>query len=167
MNQIISWGQVRLGDWAMRGSWLGLIIIASLCWLPPTVSAGQEGPLTPSEQIVFLYYKDLAVADAFFGTTLGLQKTMDLEWVKIFRTSAGASIGCVQEGRGSLRTAADKPVMVSWVVRDVDAWHRRLTASRVKIVKTLGTSTEPPMKSFLFEDPTGYTFELVEWLKPR
>lgn len=133
----------------------------------PALEAGQAGPLTPSEQIVFLYYQDLAVADAFFGSTLGLQKTMDLEWVKIFRTVAGSSIGCVKEGRGSLKTAADKPVMVSWVVADVEGWHRRLTASKVRIVKPLQTSSQPPMKSFLFEDPTGYTFELVEWLTPR
>jgi lactoylglutathione lyase len=145
-----------------------LIILAAT--LSPTLSgyaAGQEGPLAPSEQIVFLYYKDLAVADAFFGRTLGLQKTMDLEWVMIFRTVAGSSIGCVKEGRGSLKTATDKPVMVSWVVVDIESWHRRLAAKNVKIVKPLQTSTEPPMKSFLFEDPTGYTFELVEWLKPR
>jgi predicted enzyme related to lactoylglutathione lyase len=150
----------------MRGL-LTHLITWTLCSLLPALAAGQEGPLTPSEQIVFLYYKDLAVADAFFGSTLGLQKTIDLEWVKIFRTVAGSSIGCVKEGHGSLKTALEKPVMVSWVVDDVEAWHRRLEASQVKIVKPLGTSTEPPMKSFLFEDPTGYTFELVQWLKPQ
>jgi predicted enzyme related to lactoylglutathione lyase len=143
-----------------------LLVMAMLSSPLPPVEAGQA-PLTPSEQIVFLYYTDLAIAETFFGKTLGLQKTMDLEWVKIFRTVAGSSIGCVKEGRGSLKTATDKPVMVSWVVTDIDGWHRRLAASNVRIVKPLQVSLEPPMKSFLFEDPTGYTFELVEWLKPR
>jgi predicted enzyme related to lactoylglutathione lyase len=150
----------------MRGP-LILLVMATLSSPLLAVEAGQAGPLAPSEQIVFLYYQDLAIADTFFGKTLGLEKTMDLEWVKIFRTVAGSSIGCVKEGRGSLKTATDKPVMVSWVVADIEGWHRRLTASDVRIVKPLQTSLEPPMKSFLFEDPTGYTFELVEWLKPR
>jgi len=125
----------------------------------------QEAPLAPREQIVFLYYTDLDSADTFFGRTLGLNKTMDLDWVKIFQTVPGSSVGCVKEGRGSLKTAVTKPVMVSWVVDDVEAWQRRLTDSHVKIVKPVHTSAEPPMKSLLFEDPTGYTFELVQWLK--
>jgi len=52
-------------------------------------------------------------------------------------------------------------------VDDVARWHERLTKLGVKIVKPLHDSTDPPMKSFLFEDPTGYTFELIQWLKPR
>jgi predicted enzyme related to lactoylglutathione lyase len=125
----------------------------------------QDSSLAPHEQIVFLYYKDLEPVDAFFGKILGLKKTMDLDWVKIFQTVAGSSIGCVKEGRGSLKTSVDKPVLVSWVVDDVEAWQRRLTASGVKITKPVHASAEPPMKSLLFEDPTGYTFELVQWLK--
>jgi predicted enzyme related to lactoylglutathione lyase len=129
--------------------------------------ATQESPLVAREQIVFLYYKDLEFADTFFGMALGLKKTKDLDWVKIFQTVPGSSIGCVKEGRGSLKTSADKPVMVSWVVDDVEVWHRRLTANHVKIVKPIHVSNEPPMKSLLFEDPTGYTFELVQWVKLR
>jgi predicted enzyme related to lactoylglutathione lyase len=129
------------------------------------VPVSGEQQLKVNEQIVFLYYKDLKVADTFFGTTLGLEKTTDMDWVKIFRTMAGSSIGCVQEGRGSLKTSVDKPVMVSWVVRDIESWHRTLAAKGVTIVKPLQTSSAPPMKSFLFQDPTGYTFELIEWLK--
>jgi predicted enzyme related to lactoylglutathione lyase len=131
---------------------------------PPTV---QGGRLAPSEQIVFLYYKDLGSAEAFFATTLGFKKATDLDWVKIFQTVPGSSIGCVKEGRASLKTSADKPVMVSWVVDDVQAWHRRLASKNVKIVQAVHESKEPPMKSFLFQDPTGYTFELVEWMKPQ
>jgi predicted enzyme related to lactoylglutathione lyase len=126
-----------------------------------------EDSLVVNEQIVFLYYKNLEVADRFFEKTLGLRKTTDQDWVKIFQTVSGSSIGAVQEGRGSLRTAVDKPLMISWVVDDVESWHDRLVARGVKIVKPIHPSTDPPMKSFLFEDPTGYTFELIQWLKRR
>jgi catechol 2,3-dioxygenase-like lactoylglutathione lyase family enzyme len=129
-------------------------------------ASAQQSPVL-KEQLVFLYYKDLAVADVFFNETLGLKKTTDMDWVKIFQTVPGSSIGCVKEGRGSLRASANKPVMVSWVVSDVEEWYRRLSAKRVKIVKPLHASDEPPMKSFLFEDPTGYTFEIIEWIRPK
>lgn len=142
---------------------LALLMVSSMA----TASLSGQERLDVNEQIVFLYYQDLDVADAFFGGILGLKKTTDLEWVKIFQTVAGSSIGCVKEGRGSLKTAADKPVMVSWVVSDVESWHRTLAAKQVKILKPLQTSREPPMKSFLFQDPTGYTFELIEWIKPE
>ena len=121
--------------------------------------------LPVDEQIVFLYYKDLDVADRFFGSTLGLEKTTDRDWVKIFRTVPGSSIGAVKEGRGSLKSARQKPVMVSWVVDDVERWRDRLARRGVKIVRPVHESQDPPMKSFLFEDPTGYTFELIQWLK--
>lgn len=146
----------------MRMNLLLLIVIVIAA-----ASVSGEQHLKVNEQIVFLYYKDLDVADTFFGTTLGLEKTTDMDWVKIFRTVAGSSIGCVKEGRGSLKTSVDKPVMVSWVVSDVESWHRTLAAKGVKIVKPLQTSSAPSMKSFLFQDPTGYTFELIEWIKAR
>ena len=146
----------------MRKSILVLLMIGIAA-----ASVSTQPRLTMNEQIVFLYYKDLDVAEAFFGTTLGLEKTTDMGWVKIYRTVPGSSIGCVNEGRGALKTSADKPVMVSWVVNDVESWHHALAAKGVKIVKPLQTSSAPPMKSFLFQDPTGYTFELIEWIKPR
>jgi len=116
-------------------------------------------------QIVFLYYQDVAIADRFFGETLGLKKTMDRDWVKIFQTASGSSVGAVKEGRGFLKSAPAKPVMVSWVVDDVDIWYRDLKAKNVKILTEPRANPVSGVKGFIFEDPTGYTFEIMQWLK--
>jgi predicted enzyme related to lactoylglutathione lyase len=158
---------MRLPQAARAAAWLTVpVLLASAGGAIAQAPAPAQEGVPVREQIVFLYYKDLSVADRFFGTTLGLRKTTDEDWVKIFSTVSGSSIGAVKDGRGSLRSAPQKPVMVSWVVDDVARWHDRLTKLGVKIVKPLHDSTEPPMRSFLFEDPTGYTFELIQWLKP-
>lgn len=147
---------------------LARAVVAAVVTLAAPIGASQQ-PETRvprfSEQIVFLYYPDLAVAEAFFGKALGLEKTMDKDWVKIYRTVQGSSIGAVKAGRGYHKPAADKPVMVSWAVDDVDAWHRRLTAAGVTVLKPPQASTDPPAKTLLVADPTGYTFEFLQWLR--
>lgn len=61
-------------------------------------------PRKVNEQIVFLYYNDLAVADRFFGQLLGFRKTTDQEWVKIYQPFDGSSVGAVLEGRSARPT---------------------------------------------------------------
>lgn len=118
------------------------------------------------EQIVFLYYADLDAADAFFGKGLGLEKTMDKDWVKIYRTAGGSFVGAVKEGRGFHKPSPSKPVMISWAVDDLDPWYHKVTAAGIKVLKTPQTSADPPVRTFLVADPTGYTFEFLQWLRP-
>lgn len=147
-----------------RRRWVVAALVALVVTATPR-GKGQQPPV-PEEQITFLYYKDLEQADRFFSERLGLTKSLDSEWVKLYRVSSGASLGAVQEGRGFLRTAAEKPVMVSWVVADAKAWFDHLKAQGVKIVKPLGSSNDPPIENFIFEDPSGYTFEILKWRRP-
>ena len=131
-------------------------------------ASGQvETPPPPlREQIVFLYYADLAQAEAFFGKGLGFEQTMDKDWVKIYRTAGGSSVGAVKEGRGFHKPSPSKPVMISWAVDDLDPWYRRVTAAGIKVLKPPQTSADPPARTFLVADPTGYTFEFLQWLRP-
>ncbi len=133
------------------------------------VRASQQtaaSPLRLAEQIVFLYYADLTAADNFFSKALGLEKTMDRDWVKIYRTVNGSSIGAVKEGRGFHKTADSKPVMITWAVENIDPWYQRVTAAGVKVLKAPHVATDPPARSFLVADSTGYTFEFLQWLRP-
>src|SRR5829696_2777732 len=100
------------------GSVVQAMVLVALCSIH---SAAQEPakviPPPPfGEQIVFLYYTDLAAAEQFFGTALGLSKTMDQDWVKIYRTAGGSAVGVVKEGHGFHKPSPSKPVMISWVV---------------------------------------------------
>jgi predicted enzyme related to lactoylglutathione lyase len=118
-----------------------------------------------AEQIVFLYYSDLRVAEEFFGKALGLEKTMDRDWVKIYRTVGGSSIGAVKEGRGFHKPSPSKPVMISWAVDDLQPWYERVVKAGIKVIKEPQVSTDPPAKTFLVADPTGYTFEFLQWVR--
>lgn len=118
-------------------------------------------------QVVFLYYADLDAAAAFYGDTLGLEKTFDEGWVKIYATSETSFVGLVDEQRGSHRASEDKPVMLSLVTADVDAWHERLRERGVRILSEPADSTSVPVRAFLVEDPGGYTVEFFQWLEQR
>jgi predicted enzyme related to lactoylglutathione lyase len=90
---------------------------------------------------------------------------MDKEWVKIYRTLGGSSIGAVKEGRGFHKTSPSKPVMITWAVDNIQPWYERVVKSGVKVLKAPQVATDPPAKSFLVADPTGYTFEFLEWVR--
>ena len=119
--------------------------------------------------VTFFYYKDLNAAATFYRDIIGLDATMDLEWVKIFRVSATSSIGLVQDGRGFHPVSEDKPAMLSIVTDDVDAWYQKLVDTDVPILKALPPADSPtdpdraPVRGFIAEDPGGYTVEFFAW----
>ena len=120
-------------------------------------------PLT--SQVTFLYFKDIDRAAAFYGDTLGLKKTHDLGWVRIFATSPTSSVGLVNATGGSLRPGDDKPVMVSMVVAtpaDVDRWHTYLVARGVTVTPP-ADSAKVNVRALSLKDPEGYSLEIFAW----
>jgi predicted enzyme related to lactoylglutathione lyase len=118
-----------------------------------------------SRQVVFLYYSDLAEAARFYESIMGFEPTYSLDWVKIYQTNQGASVGIVDEKKGFLDKADDKPVMLSWVTDDVDGWHRYLKEKGVKILTEPKDTSETGIRSFIFSDPGGYTLEFFAWTR--
>ncbi|MSQ99614.1 MAG: hypothetical protein EXR85_10035, partial [Xanthomonadales bacterium] len=124
--------------------------------------AAEESTIQPpaiKENTIMFYYKDLAAVVPFYERTLGLTKTFDADWVKIFQLTPGSSIGLVQEGETSFhRAQADNAVMLSIVTEDVDAWHQRLKATEgVVFLKEIYNNKNVPIRAFLVADPGGYT----------
>jgi extradiol dioxygenase family protein len=121
--------------------------------------------LTTDAQVVMFYYKDLTDADHFYGDILGLEKTLDEDWVKFYKTSANATVGLVAESEGAWHQAQEKnAVMLSIVTSEVDAWYEMLRQKEgVSFLKEIGDGG--PIRSFLIEDPGGYTVEFFEWLE--
>lgn len=133
-----------------------------------TAAAGESDcmPATPAlaEQITMLYYKDLDAAAHFYGEVLGLEKTFDLDWVKFYATGPSSSVGVVKEGEGAWHdTQSTNAVMLSLVTPDVDAWFSRVKDARGAVMlKEIGDGGG--IRSFMLEDPGGYTVEFFEWL---
>lgn len=133
------------------------------------MNAGQ--PASISATITFFYYEDLDAQIPFYEGLLGLSKTMDADWVKIYSITPTSSVGLVKQGHGFHQVSDEKPAMLSIVTDDVDAWYQRLTDANVPVRSELpkpGTDKEPgraPVRGFIVEDPGGYTIEIFSWQK--
>ena len=114
-------------------------------------------------QVTFLYYKDVAAAAQFYGGILGLEQTFDEGWVEIYRISSTSYVGLVDETRGSHRASESKPVMLSIVTDEVDAWYEHIRGADVTILSEISDGTAVPVRSFMVEDPGGYTIEFFRW----
>ena len=143
---------------------MGLILLA-----PVATRADDRGRASLDATITFFYYRDLAAAETFYADVLGLEKTMDEDWVKIFRITPTSSVGLVQDGKGFHAVAKDKPAMLSIVTDDVDRWYRLLHDADVVMRSELRPADEQPapgrapVRGFVAEDPGGYTIEFFTW----
>lgn len=114
--------------------------------------------------ITFLYYKDLEKAAGFYKDVMGFELTVDQGWAKIYRVADGAHVGVVDESRGYHRASPTKPVMVTLVVPDVDAWYRYLKKKGVETLNEPHVVEELGLRAFLLEDPEGYVIEIQKFI---
>ena len=119
-----------------------------------------------AEHVVMLYYRDIDAARRFYGSTLGLAKVMENDWVTLFRVTSRSMIGTVKEGgTGAFHRAQDEnAVMISLATREIERWHKLLkNTAGVEFVKDLYEGAALPMQAFLLRDPGGYTVEFFQW----
>lgn len=118
-----------------------------------------------NSHVMFLYYRDLSAAERFYGGTLGLKKTLDKPWVKLFQLTEHSYVGLVDELQGTHRSPSDSPpVMLSIETTDLEGWQRRLKAHGVTFVKELELNSKQPLvDSMLLKDPAGYSVEFYRW----
>lgn len=119
-------------------------------------------------QVTFLYYDDLAAPRKFYGQVLGLVPYLENEWVTLFHTASGATIGLVKSPNRPVSPASKRAVvMVSLVTGDVEGWYRKLRHNgSVRIVKAPYDHPGVPIRAFEVEDPAGYPIEFFQWLDP-
>jgi hypothetical protein len=121
-----------------------------------------------SGQVTFMYYPDLAAPRRFYGQTLGLVPYLENDWVTLFRTASGATVGLVKASSSRTSAATKRSVvMVSLVTDDVAAWYRKLSRDgSTRIVKPLYDHPGVPIRAFEIEDPAGYPVEFFQWIHP-
>ena len=123
-------------------------------------------PSLPELAITFLYYKDLARAEAFYRDTLGLPLVIDQGWAKILRLSEGAHVGLVDETRGMNDWQAEKCVQLCLRVPDVDAWYAWAKNAGLSDLSQLFRNDEIGIRAFVFTDPEGYQIEVQSATRP-
>ena len=120
-----------------------------------------EGTLT------LFYYDDLKKAFNFYNHIIGFDFVADFGYVKIFKVVEGALLGLVDGQLGSHRTSPSKPVRLVVMVKDIEAWFKKIKSGGVETLKDEPfTGKKMKLKGFTFEDPEGYTIELVQYLTP-
>lgn len=120
-----------------------------------------EGTLT------LFYYDDLERAFNFYRDVVGLDFVADFEYVKLFKVIDGALLGLVDGELGSHRTSPSKPVRLVVMVNDIESWFRRVKGRGVNTFEDEPfTGKKMKLKGFTFEDPEGYTVEMVQYLTP-
>ncbi len=120
-----------------------------------------EGTLT------LFYYDDLEKAFNFYRDVVGFDFVADFGYVKLFKVIEGALLGLVDGELGSHRTSPSKPVRLVVMVNDIDSWFRRVKAGGVNTFEDEPfTGERMKLKGFTFEDPEGYTVEMVQYLTP-
>jgi catechol 2,3-dioxygenase-like lactoylglutathione lyase family enzyme len=127
-----------------------------------------ERPEAPNVlAITFLYYRDLARAEAFYRDVMGFPLAIDQGAVaKIMRICEGAHVGLVDEAHGMHKWAETRPVQLCVRTADVDAWYAYAKAQGLPNLSQLFVSERLGIRAFVFDDPEGYQIEIQEATRP-
>lgn len=125
-------------------------------------------PEGPNElAITFLYYRDLAAAEAFYRDVMGFPLAIDQgHLAKIMRICDGAHVGLVDEAHGMHKWAETRPVQLCIRVPDVDAWHAYARERGVANLSRLFVNEAIGIRAFVFDDPEGYQIEIQQATRP-
>jgi predicted enzyme related to lactoylglutathione lyase len=123
---------------------------------PPSV----DGLLT------FFYYKDMARAGEFYEKIMGFELVQDQKWAKIFKVADNAYMGCVDGNIGYHKHDPTKPVMLTVIVDDPDAWYEHFMEHGVETLDKPHDDVELNMRIFLLKDPEGYVIEIQKFNDP-
>ncbi len=117
--------------------------------------------------ITFLYYRDLARAEAFYRDVMGFALAIDQGGLaKIMRICDGAHLGLVDEAHGMHKWAETRPVQLCVRVQDVDGWYAYARAEGLAKLSELFVNEAIGIRAFVFDDPEGYQIEIQEATRP-
>lgn len=108
---------------------------------------------------VFLYYKDLKGATAFYQDILGLELLADYEMATIFRIAADAYLILVDESKGMHSAKEPKTVALALLTDQLAEWYDYIKSTGTEIKYPYKTKPEGPHDGFVAIDPEGYLLE--------
>jgi lactoylglutathione lyase len=143
---------------------LAAALLLSTAPLIAQPTAGRPPQLGVQANIVFLYYKDIPRAQRFYEDVIGLRLAVDQGFAKIYQISPTSFVGLVDESQGLHRASEAKPVTLSFVTKEIDAWHDYLVSKGVKLRGPVRDATRHPTRGFVAYDPEGYFLEFERFL---
>lgn len=116
--------------------------------------------------LTFFYYKDLQKAADFYEKIMGFQLIQDQKWAKVFKVRDNAYMGCVDGNVGYHKYSDTKPVMLTVIVDDPDAWYEHFKENGVETINEPHDDKELNLRIFLLHDPEGYVIEIQKFYEP-
>ncbi|MGI9648429.1 MAG: VOC family protein [Acidimicrobiia bacterium] len=115
------------------------------------------------DQITFIYSEDLERSAHFYGTVLGFEQVLDQGGCRIFRITPTAYLGTCNLRPEQAGVAG---ALVTFVVEDVDGWHRRLVEAGATILTEPAPNPKFQIYNFFAQDPDGNRFEVQRFDDP-
>jgi catechol 2,3-dioxygenase-like lactoylglutathione lyase family enzyme len=117
------------------------------------------------KQITFLRVGDLAESAVFYEEALGLDLVLDQGGCRIYQAGQDAYLGICQAA-GQRAADRSRGVIFTFVVEDVDGWHRYLVEQGLELEEEPQVSQEYQIYHFFIQDPDGYNLEFQRFLDP-
>ncbi len=108
---------------------------------------------------LFLYYKDLDRATAFYQETLGMELVADYEMARIFRMTADSYVILVDAAKGMHSADEPKTVALALLTKQLEGWHAWLASQGHAPRSPFTVRPGRPHDGFVIEDPEGYVLE--------
>jgi len=118
-------------------------------------------PIT--QQITFLYTRDLAATACFYEQVLGLPLALDQGSCRIYHVCGGGYFGVCQRDDAPERPTG---VILTLVTPDVDGWYRHLAQQGVPCERPPAVNPRYNIYHFFLRDPNGYLIEIQRFLDP-
>ncbi|MEM8893689.1 MAG: VOC family protein [Bacteroidota bacterium] len=112
---------------------------------------------------VFLYYRDLETAKAFYNTTLGLEIVADYGFAATIRLAPHAYAILVDESIGMHSADEPKTVAIALLTDDLPQWYEYIQEQNVPIKYAYKPKEGGPHDGFVAIDPEGYLLEFEEF----
>ncbi len=111
---------------------------------------------------VFLYYRDLDRATAFYRDTLGLEVVADYDMARIFRVAEESYLILVDAAKGMHSADEPKSVALALLTDQLDEWYHYLGSKGIAPRRPFATRPGSAHDGFVVTDPEGYLLEF-EW----
>ena len=108
---------------------------------------------------LFLYYRDLDRATAFYQQTLGMELVADYQMARIFRMTEDSYLILVDATKGMHTADEPKSVAVALITDQLEAWHAYLATKGIAPRSPFAPKPGRAHDGFVIEDPEGYLLE--------
>ena len=108
---------------------------------------------------LFLYYRDLDRATAFYQQTLGMELVADYQMARIFRMTEDSYLILVDATKGMHSADEPKSVALALLTNQLEEWHAYLATQGISPRSPFTPTPGRAHHGFVIQDPEGYLLE--------